>query len=423
MFTVAEKRFTVWRAEETRMRAFISTLVAALLVALARPDAVTAQTFNSGSTGADGAFAPTADVRLEVPPDGVFNFTTVTIPAGVTVSFATSAGMRRPPVSFLATGNVTIAGRIDVSGHHGGPGSGGTQLFSNAGAGGPGGFDGGPGSAFLISAFGAAGLGPGGGGAGSFGPGGHAGHLNPGAGNNAGRAYGDAGLVPLVGGSGGGGGATQFFGDTAPGGGGGGGALLIAASGTLRLDGVIAARGGTGGGSFTPGGSGSGGAVRLVATTVTGTGRIDVEGGPGASPGRVRIEGFTVSATIIGGAPGGVSVGTPDVLALDPVGLRIASVGGVPAPPGPRGSYDTLDVILPAGSTSPVVVELEARHIPLGTTITVTATPLSGPAFSAVSTPLTGTIAASTATATLALPPSQPSILSATASFTLGAAQ
>jgi hypothetical protein len=77
---------------------------------------------------------------------------------------------------------------------------------------------------------------------------------------------------------------------------------------------------------------------------------------------------------------------------------------------------------LPAGTTSPVTIALEARQIPLGTTITVTATPLSGASVSAVSTPLVGTPDAATATATLAIPTTQPSIISATASFTLSAA-
>jgi hypothetical protein len=66
-----------------------------------------------------------------------------------------------------------------------------------------------------------------------------------------------------------------------------------------------------------------------------------------------------------------------------------------------------------------VTVALEASQIPLGTTITVTATPLSGTPVSAESTPLAGTLASATATATLAIPTSQPCVISATASFTL----
>jgi hypothetical protein len=395
-------------------RAFV---LAAVLIG---PCTAAAQTFNSGSTGVDGAFAPTASVTLEIPADGVFHFTTINIPAGVTVSFATRAGVRQPPIAFLATGNVVIAGRMDVSGGNGGPGAAGAQLFGNGGVAGPGGFDGGAGSNGLHSSSGAAGLGPGGGLPGSATAFvGHAGHLVAGPGVSGGRAYGDARLMPLIGGSGGGGGAAQF-GSTGAGGGGGGGALLLASSGTMTVNGTIVATGGVGGTSIGPGGgAGSGGAVRLVATTLLGNATIDVSGAPGASPGRIRVEAFTNAATVNGGAAGGVTVGAPDALALSVVGLRIAAIGGVPVPSAPAGSYNTPDVILPAGTTSPVTVTLEASQIPLGTTITVTATPLSGPPVLTTSTPLVGTPAAATATATLAIPTTQPSVISATASFTL----
>jgi hypothetical protein len=384
----------------------------------------TAQTLNSGSTGADGAFAPATSVRLPIPTDGVFNFTTINIPAGVTISFATRPGVRQPPISLLATGNVVVAGRIDVSGGNGGGGGSGTQLFGNGGVAGPGGYDGGAGSNGLQGSSGGAGLGPGGGlpGSATAFPG-HAGHLVAAAGVSGGHAYGDARLVPLIGGSGGGGGAAQFFGTTGSGGGGGGGALLIASSGVMTLSGSIVATGGGGGPSAGPGGgSGSGGAVRLVASTLVGSASIDVSGGPGASAGRIRIEAFTNSATVTGGAVGGVTVGTPDAIMLSVVGLRIGAIAGVRAPLTPGGSYATPDVILPAGTTSPVTVALEASQIPLGTTITVTATPLSGAPVLAISSPLVGTAAAATATATLAIPTAQPSVISATAAFTLAGA-
>lgn len=399
----------------------VRRLLASLAFFVVGPCGATAQTFNSGSTGADGAFAPTASVRLTIPPDGVFNFTTINIPAGVTVSFAAQAGVRQPPISLLATGNVVVSGWIDVSGGNGGAGGNGTQLFSNAGLAGPGGYDGGTGSNGLQSSSGAAGLGPGGGlpGSATAFPG-HAGHLVAASGVSGGRAYGDARLVPLIGGSGGGGGASQLFGTTGGGGGGGGGALLLASSGTITLNGSIKATGGVGGPSGGPaGGSGSGGAVRVVASTLVGNAIIDVSGGPGASPGRIRIEALKNTATVSGGVIGGVTVGTPDAITLNVVGLRIGAIAGMRAPAAPAGSYATPDVILPAGTTSPVTVALEASQIPLGTTITVTATPLSGAPVLAISTPLAGTAAAATATATLAIPTTQPSVISATASFTL----
>jgi len=51
---------------------------------------------------------------VQLPESGVFNFTTVNIPAGVTITFRRNS--RNTPVTILASGNVTIAGTIDVSG-------------------------------------------------------------------------------------------------------------------------------------------------------------------------------------------------------------------------------------------------------------------------------------------------------------------
>lgn len=75
--------------------------------------------FNSGSTGADGAFAPTADVTVTLPASGVLNYTTVDIPSGVSVRFAPSSNA---PVVLLASGAVNIAGTIDIRGGAGGGG-------------------------------------------------------------------------------------------------------------------------------------------------------------------------------------------------------------------------------------------------------------------------------------------------------------
>src|SRR5262245_12991747 len=66
------------------------------------------------STGEDGPFAPDGDTVL-LP--GVYNFTTITIPAGVTV---TTEGNAR--LDLRASGAVVINGVIDVSGARGGDG-------------------------------------------------------------------------------------------------------------------------------------------------------------------------------------------------------------------------------------------------------------------------------------------------------------
>src|SRR2546426_7803068 len=91
--------------------------VVAALLSLATP--IGAQTFSSGSTGVDGPFNPTCaptpcTVTVPLPASGAFNFTTVTIPTGITVKFARNQA--NTPVTMLASGDVTIAGKIDVSG-------------------------------------------------------------------------------------------------------------------------------------------------------------------------------------------------------------------------------------------------------------------------------------------------------------------
>ncbi len=419
---------------------WVATLVisAALTAIICGTGSAFAQTFNSGSTGADGAFNPTTSTTLTLPLDGVFNFTTINIPAGVTVRFTRNAA--NTPVTLLASGNVTIAGTIDVGGSPGGAGMQGvTSVVNNAGAGGPGGFDGGDGADGITSTTGGSGLGPGGGGggAGSCGGGGGgfagSGVMAP-CGTPGGGAYGTPTLLPLVGGSGGGGGGAPF-GHTGSGGGGGGGDFLIASSGTITLTGTLLARGGNGAtsaGCCTPGsgGGGSGGAIRLVATTITGSGgSINVAGGSGGSQGssggngsigRIRIEAYTNTAAITyAQVP---SIDRPGALALPgSPSLTITSVAGVAAPASPTGSYSSPDILLPAGTANPMTIALAAVNIPLGTTVTVTVKPLDGAASSATSTALTGTLAASAATASLTIPTNQPSVISASTTFTLAA--
>src|SRR5207248_2812146 len=98
-----------------------------------------------------------------------------------------------------------------------------------------------------------------------------------------GLSYGNAFLLPLIGGSGGGGvisGINSIY--SGFGGGAGGGAIMIASSVLIRVNGFITANGGT------PGGSG--GAIRLVAPTITGFGTLQASGGQSGASGRIRIE-------------------------------------------------------------------------------------------------------------------------------------
>jgi len=232
------------------------------------------QVLLGGSTGADGAFAPQASQVLQVPDGGRFEFTTINIPAGVTITFERNA--RNDPVMLLATGAVTIAGVVDVSGEAG--------PSNRGGRGGPGGFDGGdPG----FGQAGGSGKGPGGGHwfestalySGCSGA-----HSTKNSASN-GEVYGSPNAIPLVGGSGGCGS------NSTNGGGGGGGALLIASEVQLSLSGAIRARPGSY--SSSPhGGEGAGGTIRVVAPKVvtTSSSAIDVSDSFHGGDGYIRID-------------------------------------------------------------------------------------------------------------------------------------
>ena len=245
------------------------------------------QGFSSGSTGADGAltFAPNQGSVAFVPSKAVYNFTTITIGAGTTVTIKGSGTpVTVAPLTWLASGDVTIAGTLDLSGDDGHS----TSVKGFPTRPGYGGWPGGQGADANAGTLQQNGSGPGGGvpstGAGA------AFHLT------GSRRYGNRFLLPLLGGSGGAGGST-FSSTDGPGGGGGGGALLIACSGTIDVAGSVQARGGNAGTGGASGGGGSGGAVRFVANVIQGSGFIDVGGGfnanstsQGGSRGRIRLE-------------------------------------------------------------------------------------------------------------------------------------
>jgi len=420
-----------------------TAVVIIAMASLASP--ALAQTFTSGSTGADGAFSPVCTptpctVTVPLPAAGVFNFSSINIPAGITVKFTPNAN--NTPVTMLASANATIAGTIDVSGGGGGGGSVGTIVGPpGGGAAGPGGYPGGSGTNALVSATGGAGLGPGGGGGGvsRIGAGGGGGFGSAGGNGSSccgrvggpdGVTYGTATALPLIDGSGGGGGGANF-GFTGGSGGGGGGALLIASSGTITLTGALLARGGSGGAGLCDagqGGGGSGGGIRLVATSVTGTGgSISATGGsPGngcigsngqGGAGVIRVEALANTSTVSYGSP--PSLGQPGLVALaNTPSLRITSVAAVSAPASPTGSYSAPDLTLPPNTTNPVAVALAASNIPPGTVVTVLSSGLAGGTTSATAT-LSGTSASSTATANLTIPTSEPTVISASCTFTL----
>ncbi|MCB1876818.1 MAG: hypothetical protein KDH88_12670 [Chromatiales bacterium] len=415
--------------------------------------------FDSGSTGADGAFSPSVDTRLDLPESGVFNFSSLTIPEGVTVTF--NKNTANTPVVILVNGDASIAGSIDVSGFNspgvGAAGDGNAGDDGLPGLGGPGGYDGGAGGAAGGDHFGGNGLGPGGG---NFGTGDSTIRRHGGGGSystrgsytsyrfaecashsaEAGPIYGSSVLLPLLGGSGGGGGmgGNAFAGS---GGGGGGGALLMAVSGTLRVDGAIVAVGGqagtSGGGNCgAVGGGGSGGAIRLVASVIEGNGTVSAAGAnrPNSAScsvsgysyqenncymhsggdGRIRLEADNLVRTA--GSTPAYTFGPPgDLFVAGLPTLRISRVAGVDAPATPSG---VADIVLPADIANPVTVEFETTGIPLGNIVELTVTPQKGAATSAISNALAGDTGLATAATQIALPQG-PSTLMASITYTL----
>jgi hypothetical protein len=143
------------------------------------------------------------------------------------------------------------------------------------------------------------------------------------------------------------------------------------------------------------------------------------QGGEGGA-GRIRIEAFnnTVAVNVNGVAP---SAAQPTTVALpNTPTLRITSVAGINAPATPLGSFTAPDITLPAGTTSPVAVTIAGANIPVGTTVTVTVKGQIGSS-SSTSATLSGSLASSTASASVTIPTNEPSVISATASFTLTA--
>lgn len=370
--------------------------------------------FTSGSDGSDGAltfaanagtivFDPQA-LNKDVDGDGVYHFTTITIPAGTTVRLSALKLGEGKPVVWLATGAVQIQGTLDLSGAKGHD-SNQAPIPADAGAGG---FNGGPGGNDARPAK--AGSGPGGGLAGAgknAGGGGHAVAGTNGSGGLGGKAYGNNFLLPITGGSGGGGGWAAGTTSIGVGGGGGGGAILIASSLSITVSGSIRAAGGdAAGGNQDLAGGGSGGSVRLMAPAITGSGSVDVQGGQNSlgndrsSRGRVRIEAFQNSlksvspvSAVIFSRPGLVfpPANAPKVR----VSQIVTSSGNVTVKATPTGSFVDPDATINA--SDPVTLTIVANNVPVGTKVQVTIVPEGGTPLTLLSTALAGTKATSTA--------------------------
>ena len=338
-----------------------------ILLGVIMTSAALAQPFDAGSTGADGALNVTSNTTLNLPTNGIFNFTTINVAAGTTLKF--NHNPLNTPVYLLATSNVTINGTIDVSGLSG--------SATGGGRGGPGGFDGGyPG--LDANTPPGAGLGPGGAaggiaccsantvGAGGYGTiGGHSSTTNKGA------AYGSPLLMPLAGGSGGGG----LAGTPGFGGGGGGGAILIGSN--TRIDivspGRIQANGG--GNCFVTVNDGSGGAIRLVAPLVTGNGTLVADAPCSGGNGRIRVDTTNRRAVIFSSTPT-ASIGANMAVFPNPIPrLDIIEAAGTTIP---EGTGSAVSVQLPFGSTTNRTVVVQARDFNAMVPINLVLTPDSG---------------------------------------------
>jgi hypothetical protein len=323
---------------------------------------VHAQTFSSGSTGADGALdlstlsCPGNICQIQLPESGILNFTTVNVPQGKELRFKNNS--RNTPVTMLAQGAITIAGTVDVSS---------VYIFgSGVCAGtfdriGPGGF-----RAALPFGFGAGG-----------------GTVN----QQHGRWVGPLSLVPIVGGSGG-----WNIGD-------GGGAIVIASSSSITVSGSIAANGSTF--SSCGGPSGSGGAIRLVANSITISGNLGACGFSN-NCGVIRIEAPDGQRNFTGTAQPAAVLSTINSIVLPGAApfLTIASIGGFSVPSYAGSRFDTVDLLLPNQLADPINILVTANNIPVGTQVEVRPLRNSSNANFSPGT-LGGTFQNSTATATI----------------------
>jgi hypothetical protein len=371
-----------------------------------------AQSFNSGSacpgTACDGAldltgvpsgktvlFKPASPTDDPATPsietvlgrslnwdDTRFDFTTITIPSGVTLRL--SAKWTNGPMYWLASGAVNIVGVVDLSGEPGHPR---TKAASERRPSipGPGGFPGGVGgNSDPLVGNAQPGAGPGGG----------AINMNVGGYMDGGGATYQASkfLVPLQGGSGAGGGQSPDYLTFGSGGGAGGGAILIASSVSIAVSGTVRSDGGFAGlmANVTcyvgAGGSGSGGSIRLAAPIIQGGGLLAANGASNycnrcdgsygflcSSSGRVRLDAFThnwtfsIQAAYTTGSPVSsfVPSGPPPGIVVSSI---TATVNGTPVPiflpDKPTGSFDVPDAVI--NSSTAVTLEIRARGVPVG---------------------------------------------------------
>ncbi|MBV9084799.1 MAG: hypothetical protein JOZ62_19145 [Acidobacteriaceae bacterium] len=388
------------------MRAPACLKVAAVSAVLFTMPGMRASAQNGGSTGADGPLNITAPGLTYFDPatvpnhhagDTIFNFTTITIAQGSTLRL--DARNLPGPVYWLATGDVNIAGTLDLSGMggHNATGNRVDRTFSVPGAGG---FAGGPGGGADVDAL--PGAGPMGGAAAppcrgaQFPPQGSSGKFS-------GSQY----LIPLVGGSGGGGNCYAVLNQPFEcGGGAGGGAVLIASSTSISVSGGIDA---TGGAAQTPAHcatgspqSGSGGAIRLVAPAIDISGYVDVNS-HNNNAGFIRFETLNLSLHGTNPVQGPSTTAPPSTLAIPATGpsfVKAVTVNGVAMNANPF-MFPTFQI----DTSSPVPVVIQAQNAPVGATPMLYVISETGPDQSYTAPALQGSFQSSTSTVNIPYPP------------------
>jgi len=358
--------------------------------------------FDCGSNGSDGALtfpAPTTATTIDFDPasynppldpdgDGVYHFTTVTIPPLLTLRFVPNK-VGWNPIYWLCQGDVVISGKLDFSGQAGHSPS--DTVPGPLSVPGPGGFPGGWGRSPGIGVVYRTGFGPG---------------QDSGAGLFSGNLF----LLPLIGGNGGCGGGVAYGAKTG-GGGAGGGAFLLASNTGIGIGGQILALGGNAGTSSDRGDGGAGGAIRLIAPTVSGAGTLSALGGTGhegnGQHGVVRIEalnddftGSTISDKVRRVAL--ITTGNNIFPSEGSQYARLVRIGGVALPVRTSGSFTVPDAAI--NTDQPVLFEIEAHNIPLGTLFTVSLWNETMRQIEFQTSGLAGTLATSTATATHTIP-------------------
>ncbi|HEY3411621.1 MAG TPA: hypothetical protein VGM51_01045 [Armatimonadota bacterium] len=334
------------------------------------------------SDGSDGAFNPTSNVEIDLSqavtgqwdaPNTantgkgiydsskwavVFKYSSVNIPAGVTVTFKNHPA--NPPVVWLVQGDVTITGIVNLRGA-------GDISVGNLTEPGPGGFRGGSrGSTYILPSPG-------------FGPGG--GKYNVFSGASGSSSYLNPKISYLIGGSGGSGSNGGGSGGVTSDGGAGGGAILIACATKLTLEGLVDTGGG-GGGYY---GGGSSGAVRLVCDTLAGrTGRL--LGATTSTEANHAIDYFGQPSTTFSAPATPPQIWPPSNWPA----VTVTRIGNVEVPSDPLASFNYPGQDVTLDTTPSVLVTIAATNVPVNWKVVVRLVPRTGPDSTFTATFLSG---------------------------------